>query len=248
MSREVGRLNPGRAVGRPAAAPVSNAAVSTANLAWTGTVLDWSAAKEAGALALPTDALAHDVRPRTGIRKGARSGLPVQVRIAWFADPRGITIYRLEQTVSKRADGRYSPSGSWQVAKAERFEGVPQATKATIKPELGSSQGGGEPTGPAIHRDMAEATGTADFLPASVVRGAEGLVPTPSIYSAFLVHLSYATEHRERIRLLRLGAACAVLITADRRGKTRDLSNEPWDIVQYRYNIASARTQIGRGR
>lgn len=245
MSREVGRVDTSRAVGRPAAAPVNNGAVSTADLAWTGKVLVWADARAAGAPALPTDALAHDVRPRTGIRKGAKSGQLVQVRIAWFADARGITVCRLEQTVTKRADGRYSPGGSWALAKTERFEGVPQATKATIRPDLMTTQGGGESAGPAIHRDFEEATRAADFLPRSVIRGVEELVPGPSVYSAYLVHIEHPAVHKERIRLLRLGVSCAVVITADRQGKTKDLSGEPWDIVQYRYDIAAGRVQIG---
>lgn len=192
---------------------------------------------------------------KTSIASGARQlekprrsmGRIVQRRIGWNATPTKIMVTTAERELTRRDDGRLSPTGEWLIEHRKTFSNTSGAAEKrtgkvkTSAPAPGAPQNDGNtptPTTPTPTEDaFPEGQFALSLLPAQVRSSALARVPTPTVFDGSVMMVSDSGTGQERhkeVNVIRMDNTRAVVIQAKLEPNT-----DEWDVAQATYTLTA---------
>lgn len=181
------------------------------------------------------------------LEKPRRSmGRIVQRRVGWNATPTQIMVTTAERELTKRDDGKLSPSGEWLIEHRKTFTNTAGAAEKRVGKVKVSAPAPGAPDGtqtPSV--PTATAPGEDSFpegqfalslLPAQVRSSAIARVPSPTVFDGAVMLVSDAKsgeETHKEVNVIRMNDRRAVVIQA----KLKPNADE-WEVSQATYSLS----------
>ena len=181
------------------------------------------------------------------LEKPRRSmGRIVQRRVGWNATPTQIMVTTAERELTKRDDGKLSPSGEWLIEHRKTFTNTAGAAEKRVGKVKVSAPAAGAPDGTqAPSAPTATAPGEDSFpegqfalslLPAQVRSSAIARVPSPTVFDGAVMLVSDAKsgeETHKEVNVIRMNDRRAVVIQA----KLKPNADE-WEVSQATYSLS----------
>lgn len=182
------------------------------------------------------------------LEKPRRSvGRTVQRRVGWSATPTQIVVTTAERELSKRDDGRLSPSGEWLIEHRKTFTNASGPAEkrvgkvGTSAPAPGVSNDSSAPSGPPAQASSAgdafpEGQFALSLLPAQVRASVIARVPTPTVFDGAVMLVSDSNtgeEDHKEVNLIRMDDKRAVVIQAKLKPKL-----DMWEVSQATYSLS----------
>lgn len=181
------------------------------------------------------------------LEKPRRSmGRIVQRRVGWNATPTQIMVTTAERELTKRDDGKLSPSGEWLIEHRKTFTNTAGAAEKRVGKVKVSAPAPGAPDGTqAPSAPTATAPGEDSFpegqfalslLPAQVRSSAIARVPSPTVFDGAVMLVSDAKsgeETHKEVNVIRMNDRRAVVIQA----KLKPNADE-WEVSQATYSLS----------
>ena len=181
------------------------------------------------------------------LEKPRRSmGRIVQRRVGWNATPTQIMVTTAERELTKRDDGKLSPSGEWLIEHRKTFTNTAGAAEKRVGKVKVSAPAPGAPDGTqAPSAPTATAPGEDSFpegqfalslLPAQVRSSAIARVPSPTVFDGAVMLVSDAKsgeETHKEVNVIRMDDRRAVVIQA----KLKPNADE-WEVSQATYSLS----------
>lgn len=181
------------------------------------------------------------------LEKPRRSmGRIVQRRVGWNATPTQIMVTTAERELTKRDDGKLSPSGEWLIEHRKTFTNTAGAAEKRVGKVKVSAPAPGAPGGTqAPSAPTATAPGEDSFpegqfalslLPAQVRSSAIARVPIPTVFDGAVMLVSDAKsgeETHKEVNVIRMNDRRAVVIQA----KLKPNADE-WEVSQATYSLS----------
>ena len=181
------------------------------------------------------------------LEKPRRSmGRIVQRRVGWNATPTQIMVTTAERELTKRDDGKLSPSGEWLIEHRKTFTNTAGAAEKRVGKVKVSAPAPGAPDGTQIpSAPTATAPGEDSFpegqfalslLPAQVRSSAIARVPSPTVFDGAVMLVSDAKsgeETHKEVNVIRMNDRRAVVIQA----KLKPNADE-WEVSQATYSLS----------
>lgn len=181
------------------------------------------------------------------LEKPRRSmGRIVQRRVGWNATPTQIMVTTAERELTKRDDGKLSPSGEWLIEHRKTFTNTAGAAEKRVGKVKVSAPAPGAPDGTqAPSAPTATAPGEDSFpegqfalslLPAQVRSSAIARVPIPTVFDGAVMLVSDAKsgeETHKEVNVIRMNDRRAVVIQA----KLKPNADE-WEVSQATYSLS----------
>lgn len=182
------------------------------------------------------------------LEKPRRSmGRIVQRRVGWNATPTQIMVTTAERELTKRDDGKLSPSGEWLIEHRKTFTNTAGAAEKRVGKVKVSAPAPGAPDGTqAPSAPTATAPGEDSFpegqfalslLPAQVRSSAIARVPSPTVFDGAVMLVSDAKsgeETHKEVNVIRMNDRRAVVIQA----KLKPNADE-WEVSQATYTLSA---------
>lgn len=174
-------------------------------------------------------------------------GRVVQRRIGWSATPTQIIVTTAERELTKREDGRLSPSGEWLIEHRKTFANTTGPAEKRVGKVKASAPAPNTPS--ASQAASAPAGGSAgasdtfpegefalSLLPAQVRSSVIARVPAPTVFDGAVMLVSDSTTGEERhkeVNVIRMDDKRAVVIQATLKPRT-----DEWEVSQATYVLA----------
>lgn len=183
------------------------------------------------------------------LEKPRRSmGRTVQRRVGWNATPTQIVVTTAERELSKRDDGKLSPSGEWLIEHRKTFTNASgPAEKRVGKVGTSAPAPGVSSDASAPSRPLAQASSAGDafpegqfalsLLPAQVRASVIARVPTPTVFDGAVMLVSDSNtgeEDHKEVNLIRMDDKRAVVIQAKLKPKL-----DTWEVSQATYSLSA---------
>lgn len=180
------------------------------------------------------------------LEKPRRSmGRIVQRRIGWNATPTKIMVTTAERELTRRDDGRLSPTGEWLIEHRKTFTNASGAAEKrtgkvkTSAPAPGAPQDSGATqtttTQPPGGDAFPEGQFALSLLPAQVRSSVLARVPVPTIFDGSVMMVSDSgtgEEQHKEVNVIRMDDKRAVVIQAKLKPNT-----DEWDVAQATYTL-----------
>lgn len=179
------------------------------------------------------------------VEKPRRSGgRVVQRRVGWQATPTMVVVTTAERELRARDDGRYAPTGPWEVEHRMTFRCAGGAAEKRVgkvafdTPADAVASGQGEASAASERGQddtFPEGTNALSFLPRSVRVSALARVPQPTVFDGTVLQYADAASgavHHQEVNVIRMDAATAVVILA-----RRDPDATLWEVSQAVYAL-----------
>lgn len=181
------------------------------------------------------------------LEKPRRSmGRIVQRRVGWNATPTQIMVTTAERELTKRDDGKLSPTGDWLIEHRKTFTNTTGAAEKRVgkvkvsapAPDApGGTQTPSAPTATAPGEDsFPEGQFALSLLPAQVRSSAIARVPIPTVFDGAVMLVSDAKsgeETHKEVNVIRMNDRRAVVIQA----KLKPNADE-WEVSQATYSLS----------
>lgn len=181
------------------------------------------------------------------LEKPRRSmGRIVQRRVGWNATPTQIMVTTAERELTKRDDGKLSPTGDWLIEHRKTFTNTAGAAEKRVgkvkvsapAPDApGGTQAPSAPTATAPGEDsFPEGQFALSLLPAQVRSSAIARVPIPTVFDGAVMLVSDAKsgeETHKEVNVIRMNDRRAVVIQA----KLKPNADE-WEVSQATYSLS----------
>lgn len=181
------------------------------------------------------------------LEKPRRSmGRIVQRRVGWNATPTQIMVTTAERELTKRDDGKLSPSGEWLIEHRKTFTNTAGAAEKRVgkvkvsAPAPGAPDGTQTPSAPTAtapgEDSFPEGQFALSLLPAQVRSSAIARVPSPTVFDGAVMLVSDAKsgeETHKEVNVIRMNDRRAVVIQA----KLKPNADE-WEVSQATYSLS----------
>lgn len=190
------------------------------------------------------------------LEKPRRSlGRIIQRRVGWNATPTQIVVTTAERELTKRDDGRLSPSGEWLIEHRKTFTNTQGAALKRVGKVKSSAPAPGAPNPspsaatapPAAHTPAPSASAGAEtfpegdfalsLLPAQVRSSVIARIPVPLVFDGAVMLVSDGTtgeETHKEVNVIRMDDKSAVVVQA----KLKPASDE-WEVSQATYSLSA---------
>lgn len=181
------------------------------------------------------------------LEKPRRSmGRIVQRRVGWNATPTQIMVTTAERELTKRDDGKLSPTGDWLIEHRKTFTNTTGAAekrvgKVKVSAPAPDAPGGTQtPSAPTVtapgEDSFPEGQFALSLLPAQVRSSAIARVPIPTVFDGAVMLVSDAKsgeETHKEVNVIRMNDRRAVVIQA----KLKPNADE-WEVSQATYSLS----------
>lgn len=183
------------------------------------------------------------------LEKPRRSmGRTVQRRVGWNATPTQIMVTTAERELTKRADGKLTPSGEWLIEHRKTFTNATGAAEKRVgkvkasAPAPGAPSGSQPPSAPSASASAAsdsfpEGQFALSLLPAQVRSSAIARIPTPTVFDGAVMLVSdgkTGEEIHKEVNVIRMDDKRAVVIQA-----TLKPNADEWEVSQATYTLSA---------